>query len=90
MERAGSNNKEINYLELNINITTEGLEISVYNKTDDCSSLEERQATTHQRGVQSCLYMPRSKNCPGKLILQDTVGSALKKRKSEPNRTHDT
>ena len=35
MERAGSNNKEINYLDLNINITTEGLEISVYNKTDD-------------------------------------------------------
>lgn len=35
MERAGSNNKIINYLDLNVNISTEGLEISVYNKTDD-------------------------------------------------------
>ena len=35
MERAGSNNKEINYLDLNINITTEGLEILVYNEIND-------------------------------------------------------
>ena len=35
MERAGDNNKQINYLDLNINITNEGLAISVYNKTDD-------------------------------------------------------
>lgn len=35
MERAGNNNKIINYLDLNINISDKGLEISVYNKTDD-------------------------------------------------------
>ena len=35
MERAGNDNKHINYLDLNINITEEGLAISVYNKTDD-------------------------------------------------------
>ena len=33
--RTGSDNKNINYLDLNINITPEGLNISVYNKTDD-------------------------------------------------------
>ena len=35
MERAGSDNKNVNYLDLNINITPEGLNISIYNKTDD-------------------------------------------------------
>ena len=35
MERAGNNNKHINYLDLNIDISDEGLAISVYNKTDD-------------------------------------------------------
>ena len=35
MERAGSNNKNVNYLDLNIDITPDGLSVSVYNKTDD-------------------------------------------------------
>ena len=35
MERARSDNKNINYLHLNINITPEGLNISVWNETDD-------------------------------------------------------
>ena len=35
MERVGSNNKNVNYLELNINIEATGISLSVYNKTDD-------------------------------------------------------
>jgi hypothetical protein len=35
MERSGDDNKNINYLDLNINIEQDGLHISVYNKTDD-------------------------------------------------------
>ena len=35
MERSGSNNKNVNYLDLNICIKESSLEITVYNKTDD-------------------------------------------------------
>ena len=35
MERSGSNNKNVNYLDLNIDIKPDGLSVSVYNKTDD-------------------------------------------------------
>lgn len=35
MERSGSDNKNVNYLDLNICITEDSLEIKVYNKTDD-------------------------------------------------------
>ena len=35
MERAGNNDKNVNYLDLNITIETAGISISVYNKTDD-------------------------------------------------------
>ena len=35
MERAGSDNKNINYFHLNINITPESQNISVYDKEDD-------------------------------------------------------
>ena len=34
MERVGSNNKNVNYLELNVNIEVTGISLSVYNKTD--------------------------------------------------------
>ena len=33
--RSGSNNKNVNYLDLNIEITPDGLLVSVYNKTYD-------------------------------------------------------
>ena len=35
MGRSGSNNKNVNYLDLNIDITSDGLSVSIYNKTDD-------------------------------------------------------
>ena len=35
MERSGNDNKNINYLDLNINIDLNGISINVYNKTDD-------------------------------------------------------
>ena len=35
MERSGSNNKNVNYLDLNIDITPDRLSVSVYNKTDN-------------------------------------------------------
>ena len=34
MERSGNNNKDINYLDLNINIKPTGISVNVYNKTD--------------------------------------------------------
>ena len=35
MERAGNNNKNVNYLDLNVSIEVTGISLSVYNKTDD-------------------------------------------------------
>ena len=35
MERSGNDNKDVNYLDLNIKIGINGPSISVYNKTDD-------------------------------------------------------
>ena len=35
MERSGENNKDVNYLDINIKIEDEGPNISTYNKTDD-------------------------------------------------------
>ena len=35
MEWSVSNNKNVNYLDLNKDITPDGLSVSVYNKTDD-------------------------------------------------------
>ena len=35
MERVGSNNKNVNYLESNVNIEATGISLFVYNKTDD-------------------------------------------------------
>ena len=35
MERSGNDNKNVNYLDLNITIKSTGISINVYNKTDD-------------------------------------------------------
>ena len=35
MERSGSDNKIVNYLDLNVSIKPDGISVSVYNKTDD-------------------------------------------------------
>ena len=35
MERSGSNYKNVNYLDLNIEITPDGLSVLVYNKKDN-------------------------------------------------------
>jgi hypothetical protein len=35
MERSGSDNKNVNYLDLNISIKENSLDITIYNKTDD-------------------------------------------------------
>ena len=34
MERSGNDNKNVNYLDLNINIKPNSISLSVYNKTD--------------------------------------------------------
>ena len=35
MERSGNDNKKVNYLDLNITINENGIDIKVYNKTED-------------------------------------------------------
>ena len=35
MERSGNDNKNVNYLDLNISIEPDNISVSVYNKTDD-------------------------------------------------------
>ena len=35
MERSGNDNKNVNYLDLNVSIKPDGISVSVYNKTDD-------------------------------------------------------